>query len=673
MDDSRVIELVRKAQTGDHAAYGQLVDLYGGAVLAMAYSRTGNYNVAQDIAQDAFLVGFENLGKLPWLNRFGLWLRTITKNLCRDWRRSEPYRRRLDEDAAELRGFFGSLRGRRGDDEAERSEMLSFVDEALRHLSVHDREVLLLYYFEGKSVAEAAEAFDISPAAMKKRLERARNRLRDRLTARVETAIQEAAKDRTMSDRVLAAIPLGASYAKVAPVTAVLPGATALIVAGILGKAGPTAIAYGKVAAIVVAVCIAGMLYTTRENRFPRPPESASVEPQQSVSVQEEPAEAMEAVQEPTTTEKSEPLMAAGSVPDIIQEPEVPSISGTVRDSAGTPLHGARVMVAASDISVLTDEQGKYDISNLEPGSYTLVALDSASMRYGTGRVDITDGEKHVLDINVMDGAARIRGTVLDVDGKPVRDRAWIIVSCQGLLRFEPEVDGTGSFDSGAVPPGSCTIFARPPRGYRIEPADGYEVQLSEGGEFVDADFTLRRMTNVVEGTIIYPSGRPVPGKTVRVGAHGTVPLSAKTDEKGRFRIEDVEGDDLYIEAGQPARNFSSEGDQEWLYIGGVSAGSEELTLVLRPVGFLSGAVILAEGDTESVRLTIEGELGFVFDDQIGGAEGFFEVPLQPDVYRVSVSSERGSRTFERIVVESDMVTDLGEIELILEEWEPAD
>jgi|GEM_PF-697840 len=676
MDDSRDIELVSKAQTGDHAAYGQLVDLYGGAVLAMAYSRTGNYTVAQDIAQDAFLLGFENIGKLRQPNRFGLWLRTITKNLCKDWQRSEIYCRRLGEDSAELRGFFGSLRAARADEEAERNETLGLVDEALHHLPVHDREVLLLYYFEGKSVAEAAEALDISAAAMKKRLERARKRLRDRLTARVETGLQEAAKGRKMSDRILAAIPLGASYAKVAPVTAVLPGAPALTIAGILVKAGPTAIAYGKVAAIVIAICIAGGFYMTRENLPSPPPAPAPLESQQSVPVEEEsaePAEPTEPPEESAATEESESVMVADLVAGMLEEPETPSISGTVSDSARTPLNGARVVVAENDMSILTDEQGRYAIGNLETGSYTLVALDSGNMRYGTGHVDIIDGEKYTLDITVVDGAARIRGAVVDTDGQPVPDRTWIEVSCEGLLRLEPELEVTGSYDSGAVLPGACTILARPPRGYRIEPAEGYEVQLSEGEEFADADFILRRMTNVVEGQIVYEDGRPVSDKTVKVGAYDTVPLSAKTDENGRFRIEEIEGDDLYIEVGQPGRNLRSEGDTEWVYVEGVSATGDELRLVLRPVGFLSGAIVVAEGDTDVVRITIEGELGFLFDDHMRPADGSFDVALQPDAYKVSVSSARGGRTFERIVIESDMVTDLGEIELIPEEWEPAD
>jgi hypothetical protein len=42
MDAHRELDLVKRAQEGDRDAYGRLVDLYGGVVLAIAYSRVGN-------------------------------------------------------------------------------------------------------------------------------------------------------------------------------------------------------------------------------------------------------------------------------------------------------------------------------------------------------------------------------------------------------------------------------------------------------------------------------------------------------------------------------------------------------------------------------------------------------------------------------------------------------
>jgi DNA-directed RNA polymerase specialized sigma24 family protein len=107
MDKTRTFDLVEKAQAGDRDSYGQLVDRYGAVVLAIAYSRTGNGAIAQDIAQDAFLIGFENISSLRQPARFGAWLRGITTNLCKKWYQSQTYRRRLEEDSDALRERLG--------------------------------------------------------------------------------------------------------------------------------------------------------------------------------------------------------------------------------------------------------------------------------------------------------------------------------------------------------------------------------------------------------------------------------------------------------------------------------------------------------------------------------------------------------------------------------------
>jgi len=168
MDGAHELELVRKAQRGDRASYGTLVDLYGGAVLAIAYSRVGNFQVSQDIAQDTFLLGFENLGKLRSPNRFGAWLKTIARNLCANWHKSESYRKRLHEDSAMLHARLGYENGAAADERMEHDEMRNLIDQALDCLSVGDREAIVLYYFEGQSVGDAAKSFGISPVAMRK-------------------------------------------------------------------------------------------------------------------------------------------------------------------------------------------------------------------------------------------------------------------------------------------------------------------------------------------------------------------------------------------------------------------------------------------------------------------------------------------------------------------------
>ena len=409
MDEKRELELVRRAQKGDRRSYGRLVDLYGGLVLAIAYSRIGNYAVSEDIAQDAFLLGFENLAKLRQPHRFGLWLRTITKNLCKDWQRSRVYRERLHRDSSALRERLGYVHSPGADEKLEQREMRNLISESLGNLPLRDRESIILYYFEGKSISEAAKALDISPAAMKKRLERARRRLRDQLTAHVEAGLLEVGRGRKMSSRILAAIPLGASYAKIGTVAAVLPSAPMLHLTGLSANIGGVVMGINKTAAIVAAVCAtaivgAGGLYITRGSRppdvapapqtglaqsvsaleqLPKPPEFAprgdsqiaAFEPTSDAELHAESNAAMsiEVAEDPAGMPVLEGgrcvLHGAVTAPDGDPAPEMRMIIARTHDADGNEERDVPVVEAT------TLHDGSYRAGNLPDGRYVVYAI----------------------------------------------------------------------------------------------------------------------------------------------------------------------------------------------------------------------------------------------------------------------------------------------------------
>jgi len=439
MDKNTELDLVKKAQAGDRDSYGQLADLYAGAVLAAAYGRVGNYAVSQDIAQDAFLLGLENLAKLRQPRRFGLWLRTITKNLCRDWHRSEAYRRRLQQDSLALKERLGYTHCLEAGEELEQKEMRNLIDESLGDLPARDRESLLLYYFEGKSIAEAARALDISPAAMKKRLERARKRLRDQLSARVEAGLTEAAKRRKMSSRVLAAIPLGASYARIAPVTAVLPAAPALQVAGFLAKASSVITGVNKTAAVAVAVVAVGVVsLITVGARRTKESVTPPVKAEELVSQQQEQQDSDHAAQQktPGRNEESAPeeTRLAGLAAGALEEPEAPSISGTVLNAGGDPVEGAHVEArlevdlfeafsAAPKVACETKsaDDGSYVLTPLPVAKDMVILVTHPDWAIGGGRAEPLEENEQRGDVDFkLDHTETASGIVVDEDGHPI-------------------------------------------------------------------------------------------------------------------------------------------------------------------------------------------------------------------------------------------------------------
>jgi RNA polymerase sigma factor (sigma-70 family) len=82
-------ELVARAQGGDEAAFGQLVDEHRGAVFRAAMAVLGSASEADEAAQDAFVAAYRNLGSFRHTASFKTWLLAIA------WRRALDRRRGL--------------------------------------------------------------------------------------------------------------------------------------------------------------------------------------------------------------------------------------------------------------------------------------------------------------------------------------------------------------------------------------------------------------------------------------------------------------------------------------------------------------------------------------------------------------------------------------------------
>jgi RNA polymerase sigma-70 factor (ECF subfamily) len=127
----------------------------------------GNKEDAEDAAQEALLKGFSNIDELRDSERFGTWIAGIAKNLCVDHIRRRRRKRRFHRLWVTQ-------------PEASSSEY-SGLEKALCELPEDYRVALMLYYFDGRSAKNIAEALDVSEATVCARLSRARNRLRELL------------------------------------------------------------------------------------------------------------------------------------------------------------------------------------------------------------------------------------------------------------------------------------------------------------------------------------------------------------------------------------------------------------------------------------------------------------------------------------------------------------
>jgi RNA polymerase sigma-70 factor (ECF subfamily) len=148
--------------------------LYAGnfeAVLAYAIRRVPQAADAADVVAETFLVAWRRHGEIPPGGQARLWLYGVARRVLANHHRGDVRRERLRQ---RLFSFAASAPG------LDLPSRLA-VREALAKLPEMDREVLTLSAWEGLTPQEAAAVLQISPAAARTRLSRARARLRDLL------------------------------------------------------------------------------------------------------------------------------------------------------------------------------------------------------------------------------------------------------------------------------------------------------------------------------------------------------------------------------------------------------------------------------------------------------------------------------------------------------------
>ncbi len=184
-------ELVAGLRRGDEAAFELLVRSYGGRLLQVA-RRFLKEEDARDALQEAFLSAFKSIGRFDGKARISTWLHRIVVNaaLMRLRKKSTQMEESLEpllpsflEDGH--RTDLGAAWPESPEEVVGRSQVRDVVREAIDRLPVNYRTVVLLRDIEQLSGAEAGELLGLTPNAVKVRLHRARQALREILDRRL--------------------------------------------------------------------------------------------------------------------------------------------------------------------------------------------------------------------------------------------------------------------------------------------------------------------------------------------------------------------------------------------------------------------------------------------------------------------------------------------------------
>ena len=173
-------QLIQQVLQGNQEAFSPLVKKYQKGVHALAWRKIGDFHIAQEITQDAFLKAYRQLRTLKDPNAFSGWLYVIVARECLDWLRKNriPMESLDTADSSEVdKVSYSQYVAEKQEEEADETRR-EVVKELLKKLPESERTVMTLHYLGEMTIKAISEFLGVSQNTVKSRLSRARNRLR---------------------------------------------------------------------------------------------------------------------------------------------------------------------------------------------------------------------------------------------------------------------------------------------------------------------------------------------------------------------------------------------------------------------------------------------------------------------------------------------------------------
>ncbi len=169
--------LFKAAKRGEEAALTQLIRQYQRPIYALCYRMLGNSAEAEDAAQEVFIKMMTKIHTYDPSRPFAPWLFRVATNHCRDRLRQRKPVFSLEEGGED--GAWEWMPGQAVNPEeaVEAAEEAETVRHLLEVLSPLDKALVTLFYWQGLSYAEMAEATGLTVSAVKSRLFRARREM----------------------------------------------------------------------------------------------------------------------------------------------------------------------------------------------------------------------------------------------------------------------------------------------------------------------------------------------------------------------------------------------------------------------------------------------------------------------------------------------------------------
>jgi RNA polymerase sigma-70 factor (ECF subfamily) len=174
MSDVDDLDLVRRCQSGDEAAFAELVTRYKDLVYALVVRAVQEPTRADDLAQEAFLRIHRGLPYFRGEARLSTWIFRVVANLCAQERGRHRPEISMEEPGPGSRSREPGRRDSAFDD----VELRDRLEKAMARLPLRDRLLIAGHHLKGLQYQELADALDVPLGTVKTHLFRAKQRLR---------------------------------------------------------------------------------------------------------------------------------------------------------------------------------------------------------------------------------------------------------------------------------------------------------------------------------------------------------------------------------------------------------------------------------------------------------------------------------------------------------------
>jgi RNA polymerase sigma factor (sigma-70 family) len=245
-------ELLTNAIQGENKAFGLIVEKYQSLICAITLSATNNLEKSEELAQQVFVNAWQNLKQLRDVTKFRSWLCAIARNVINHALRTQE--RDLLGRAMPMDEHMSVESQDKGPAEKiSLQEQQKIVASAFSNLPEAYRQVLVLFYREEKSIQKVAEQLALSEVAVKTRLSRGRQMLREHIESTIEKTLISTKPGKAFTAAVMVSIAgIGIGSANAAQVI----GAGGKISA--VGSGAAVSIIAAKIFIIAASVAIIG-------------------------------------------------------------------------------------------------------------------------------------------------------------------------------------------------------------------------------------------------------------------------------------------------------------------------------------------------------------------------------------------------------------------------------